>query len=288
MRPAISIIYRRRRGHHASFQGWLSAQRPKAWTDSLYAEPWRHYWNSPEARQGGQGPTQVGSPWHSSNRVDGLLARGNSLSACSAPCSRTRPQGTMLAGITDMNRGQPSCQGHPATTQLRFAITAEDRGTAFVPFTGAQSTHPVIHLWRTVSNCWNIGLHMRLVCRSPPAAILRHGSVKALCCRGRPRIPRRPQLPSSGPGGLGAIFTPMANRSTAKPARPRDPLRRDRRLAWTAAPPDHCPQQCSTGQKLNSGWYRSWSAQMFSTRSSWVHAGRARATFTSRSPHMHI
>ena len=59
------------------------------------------------------------------------------------------PQELRLAGITDMvGPTAGGLQQHNA----RFATPAEDRGTAFVPFTGALDDILCIHEERTVSN----------------------------------------------------------------------------------------------------------------------------------------
>ncbi len=134
------------------------------------------------------------------------------------------PQELRLAGITDMveaNRflKEVFLPQHNA----RFATPAEDRGTAFVPFTGALDDILCIHEERTVSNdnrCATSAWHFR----SPPAATAAITSRPGSASTNTPTA----QWPSSMDRDVWRDTTPMANRSTAKPARPRDPLRRDR------------------------------------------------------------
>ena len=135
-------------GTMSSFQGVSEAIRAKGLFCSLYADRASHYWNTPEA--GGKvdkdTPTQVGRA---------LAQLGIELIPAYSPEARGRsermfgtlqkrlPQELRLAGITDMveaNRflKEVFLPQHNA----RFATPAEDRGTAFVPFTGATTRHP--------------------------------------------------------------------------------------------------------------------------------------------------
>ena len=144
-------------GTMSSFQGVSEAIRAKGLFCSLYADRASHYWNTPEA--GGKvdkdTPTQVGRA---------LAQLGIELIPAYSPEARGRSErmfGTLqkrlpqlrLAGITDMveaNRflKEVFLPQHNA----RFATPAEDRGTAFVPFTGALDDILCIHEERTVSN----------------------------------------------------------------------------------------------------------------------------------------
>ena len=145
-------------GTMSSFQGVSEAIRAKGLFCSLYADRASHYWNTPEA--GGKvdkdTPTQVGRA---------LAQLGIELIPAYSPEARGRsermfgtlqkrlPQELRLAGITDMveaNRflKEVFLPQHNA----RFATPAEDRGTAFVPFTGALDDILCIHEERTVSN----------------------------------------------------------------------------------------------------------------------------------------
>ena len=217
-------------GTMSSFQGVSEAIRAKGLFCSLYADRASHYWNTPEA--GGKvdkdTPTQVGRA---------LAQLGIELIPAYSPEARARsermfgtlqkrlPQELRLAGITDMveaNRflKEVFLPQHNA----RFATPAEDRGTAFVPFTGALDDILCIHEERTVSNDNNGALQAPGTSdpRRPPPPPLRQGQGP------RPQIPRRHNGRLPWTAMSGAIPPPMANRSTAKPARPRDPLRRDR------------------------------------------------------------
>ena len=216
-------------GTMSSFQGVSEAIRAKGLFCSLYADRASHYWNTPEA--GGKvdkdTPTQVGRA---------LAQLGIELIPAYSPEARGRsermfgtlqkrlPQELRLAGITDMveaNRflKEVFLPQHNA----RFATPAEDRGTAFVPFTGALDDILCIHEERTVSND-NTVRYKRLALQIPPAATAAITSRPGSASTNTPTA----QWPSSMDRDVWRDTTPMANRSTAKPARPRDPLRRDR------------------------------------------------------------
>ena len=216
-------------GTMSSFQGVSEAIRAKGLFCSLYADRASHYWNTPEA--GGKvdkdTPTQVGRA---------LAQLGIELIPAYSPEARGRsermfgtlqkrlPQELRLAGITDMveaNRflKEVFLPQHNA----RFATPAEDRGTAFVPFTGALDDILCIHEERTVSND-NTVRYRRLALQIPPAATAAITSRPGSASTNTPTA----QWPSSMDRDVWRDTTPMANRSTAKPARPRDPLRRDR------------------------------------------------------------
>ena len=219
-------------GTMSSFQGVSEAIRAKGLFCSLYADRASHYWNTPEA--GGKvdkdTPTQVGRA---------LAQLGIELIPAYSPEARGRsermfgtlqkrlPQELRLAGITDMveaNRflKEVFLPQHNA----RFATPAEDRGTAFVPFTGALDDILCIHEERTTvrsqttTRCATSAWHFR----SPPAATAAITSRPGSASTNTPTA----QWPSSMDRDVWRDTTPMANRSTAKPARPRDPLRRDR------------------------------------------------------------
>ena len=198
----------------SSFQGVSEAIRAKGLFCSLYADRASHYWNTPEA--GGKvdkdTPTQVGRPWRI--RVDpGLLARGKGalgahvrhLAEAPAPGTRHRH-----------GRGQPLPQGGlPATTQrpLRDSSPSPARST-----TSCASTRNAPS--QTTTRCATSAWHFR----SPPAATAAITSRPGSASTNTPTA----QWPSSMDRDVWRDTTPMANRSTAKPARPRDPLRRDR------------------------------------------------------------
>ena len=227
-------------GTMSSFQGVSEAIRAKGLFCSLYADRASHYWNTPEA--GGKvdkdTPTQVGRA---------LAQLGIELIPAYSPEARGRsermfgtlqkrlPQELRLAGITDMveaNRflKEVFLPQHNA----RFATPAEDRGTAFVPFTGALDDILCIHEERTVSKRQHglqtttsasiAGATSAWHFRSPPAATAAITSRPGSASTNTPTA----QWPSSMDRDVWRDTTPMANRSTAKPARPRDPLRRDR------------------------------------------------------------
>ena len=192
-------------GTMSSFQGVSEAIRAKGLFCSLYADRASHYWNTPEA--GGKvdkdTPTQVGRA---------LAQLGIELIPAYSPEAGGRsermfgtlqkrlPQELRLAGITDMveaNRflKEVFLPQHNA----RFATPAEDRTTT-----------------RCATSAWHF--------RSPPAATAAITSRPGSASTNTPTA----QWPSSMDRDVWRDTTPMANRSTAKPARPRDPLRRDR------------------------------------------------------------
>ena len=235
MDDATSDIYfgllRRRRGHHVELPGGVRGdpgQGPVLLALRRPRQPLLEHARG--RRQGGQGHPDPGRPRPGAarHRVDpGLLARGKVRRSerMFGTLQKRLPQELRLAGITDMveaNRflKEVFLPQHNA----RFATPAEDRGTAFVPFTGALDDILCIHEERTVSND-NTVRYKRLALQIPAGRHRRH-YVKA-----RVRVHEYPD-------GTMAVFhehgfvwrdtTPMANRSTAKPARPRDPLRRDR------------------------------------------------------------
>ena len=217
-------------GTMSSFQGVSEAIRAKGLFCSLYADRASHYWNTPEA--GGKvdkdTPTQVGRA---------LAQLGIELIPAYSPEARGRsermfgtlqkrlPQELRLAGITDMieaNRflKEVFLPQHNA----RFATPAEDRGTAFVPFTGRARRHPVHPRGTHRLKRQHGALQAPGTSESPPAATAAITSRPGSASTNTPTA----QWPSSMDRDVWRDTTPMANRSTAKPARPRDPLRRDR------------------------------------------------------------
>ena len=152
------------------------------------------------------------------------------------------PQELRLAGITDMveaNRflKEVFLPQHNA----RFATPAEDRGTAFVPFTGALDDILCIHEERTVSND-NTVRYKRLALQIPAGRHRRH-YVKArvrvheypdgtmavfhvtrLCDRPAPCI--KLCSPVKMPHAAAIPATASLSRSPGSPARGRDSPRR--------------------------------------------------------------
>ena len=228
-------------GTMSSFQGVSEAIRAKGLFCSLYADRASHYWNTPEA--GGKvdkdTPTQVGRA---------LAQLGIELIPAYSPEARGRsermfgtlqkrlPQELRLAGITDMveaNRflKEVFLPQHNA----RFATPAEDRGTAFVPFTGALDDILCIHEERTVSND-NTVRYKRLALQIPAGRHRRH-YVKA-----RVRVHESPTAQCRLPWTAGAI---PRRWPTDRQPNPRGRVTRfdatDRRPVdkWTAAFPKY-------------------------------------------------
>ena len=180
-------------------------------------------------RQGGQGHPDPGRPRPGAarHRVDpGLLARGKgALGAlsCSAPCRSACPR----------NSGSPASPtwSRPTASSRRSSCHNTTPASRPRPRTGAPPSSPSPA--RSTTSCASTRnapsqtttvRYKRLALQIPAGRHRRH-YVKA-----RVRVHEYPD-------GTMAVFhgrdvwrdtTPMANRSTAKPARPRDPLRRDR------------------------------------------------------------
>ena len=125
----------------------------------------------------------------------------------------------------------------------RFAIPAEDKGFAFVPFTGALDDILCIQEERTISNDNTVryrGLSLQL----PPDRHRRH-YVKA---RGRcTSIPTEPWPSSTAPNAWHDTG-PRASPSTRQPGRPRETLRRDRPGACGQVDSRFAPDHFPTGQ----------------------------------------
>ena len=129
-------------------------------------------------RQGGQGHPDPGRPRPGAarHRVDpGLLARGKpARSACSAPCRSACPRNSGSPASSTWSRPTASSrQVFLPQHNARFATPAEDRGTAFVPFTGALDDILCIHEERTVSND-NTVRYKRLALQIPAGRHRRH------------------------------------------------------------------------------------------------------------------
>ena len=139
------------------------------------------------------------------------------------------PQELRLAGITDMveaNRflKEVFLPQHNA----RFATPAEDRGTAFVPFTGALDDILCIHEERTVSNDNTVRYKAPGTSDHPPAATAAITSRPGSASTNTPTANGWSSMDRDVWRDTTLECLTLANRSTAKPARPRDPLRRDR------------------------------------------------------------
>ena len=218
-------------GTMSSFQGVSEAIWAKGLFCSLYADRASHYWNTPEA--GGKvdkdTPTQVGRA---------LAQLGIELIPAYSPEARGRsermfgtlqkrlPQELRLAGITDMveanrflkevflpQRGTtPASRPRPRTGAPPSSPSPARSTTSCASTRNAPS--------QTTTRCATSAWHFR----SPPAATAAITSRPGSASTNTPTA----QWPSSMDRDVWRDTTPMANRSTAKPARPRDPLRRDR------------------------------------------------------------
>ena len=209
-------------GTMSSFQGVSEAIWAKGLFCSLYADRASHYWNTPEA--GGKvdkdTPTQVGRA---------LAQLGIELIPAYSPEARGRSErvrhlaeapapGTQARRHHRHGRGQPLPQGGlPATTQRPLRDPGRGPGHRLRPLHRRARRHPV-HPRGTVSNDNTV--------RYAPGTS-DAGATAAITARVRANTPTA-HRPSSMDRDVWRDTTPMANRSTAKPARPRDPLRRDR------------------------------------------------------------
>ena len=246
-------------GTMSSFQGVSEAIRAKGLFCSLYADRASHYWNTPEA--GGKvdkdTPTQVGRALAAArHRADrGLFARGQgALRAHVRDPAETPAPGTQARRHHRDRRGQPLPQGAlPATTQRPLRDPGRGPGQRLRALRPARSTTssastrnaPSQTTTRCATSAWNF--------RSPPAATAAITSRPGSASTNTPTA----QWPSSMDRDVWRDTTPMANRSTAKPARPRDPLRRDRPAPCgqvdSRAAPDHFPTEPATAtEAVNS------------------------------------
>ena len=232
-------------GTMSSFQGVSEAIRAKGLFCSLYADRASHYWHTPDA--GGKvdkdNPTQVGRA---------LAQLGIELIPAYSPEARGRsermfgtlqkrlPQELRLAGITDPG---------PTASSRRSSCHSTTPASRPRPRTGAPPSSPsparsAISCAstrnvpsQTTTRCATSAWHFR----SPPTA------TAAITSRPRSASTNAPtaQWPSSMDRDVWRDTTPMANRSIAKPARPRDPLRRDRPAPCgqvdSRSAPDHFP-----------------------------------------------
>ena len=125
---------------------------------SLYADRASHYWHTPKA--GGKvdkdNPTQVGRALH---QLDIELiaayspeARGRS-ERMFGTLQKRLPQELRLAGITDMAEANRFLKEvYLPLHNARFAVPAEDQGSAFVPFAGALDDILCVQQEHTVGN----------------------------------------------------------------------------------------------------------------------------------------
>ena len=187
-------------------------------------------------RQGGQGHPDPGRPRPGAVSASSWIpayspeARG-ALGAHVRHLAEAPAPGTQARRHHRHGRGQPLPQGGlPATTQRPLRDPGRGPGHRLRPLHRAWRVRRqlCIHEERTVSNDNTVRykrLALQIPRRPPPPP-----GVKA-----RVRVHEYPD----GTMAVGSMdrdvwrdTTPMANRSTAKPARPRDPLRRD----WRPAP----------------------------------------------------
>ena len=198
---------------------------------SLYADRASHYWNTPEA--GGKvdkdNPTQVGRA---------LQQLGIELIPAYSPEARGRSErmfGTLQKRLPQES-GSPASPTWSRPTASSRRSSCHNTTPAFLDpgrLTGAPLFRPLHRRARrhpcastrnapsqTTTRCATSAWHFR----SPPAATAAITSRPGSASTNTPTA----QWPSSMDRDVWRDTTPMANRSTAKPARPRDPLRRGR------------------------------------------------------------
>ena len=223
-------LLRRRRGHHVELPGGVRGdpgQGPVLLALRRPRQPLLEHARG--RRQGGQGHPDPGRPRPGAarHRVDpGLLARGKgALGAHVRHLAEAPAPGTQARRHHRHGRGQPLPQGGlPATTQRPLRDPGRGPGAPPSSPSPARSTTSCASTRnapsQTTTRCATSAWHFR----SPPAATAAITSRPGSASTNTPTA----QWPSSMDRDVWRDTTPMANRSTAKPARPRDPLRRDR------------------------------------------------------------
>ena len=195
---------------------WTRTPRPRS------AAPWR---SSASSRSRPTRPRQGGAP-----------------SACSAPCRSACPRNSgspaspTWPGPTASSRNS-SCHN----TTPRFRDPGRGPGHRLRPLHRRARRHP-LHPRGTHRLKRQHG-----ALQAPGTSDPRRPATAAITSRPGSASTNTPtaQWPSSMDRDVWRDTTPMANRSTAKPARPRDPLRRDRPAPCgqvdSRAAPDHFP-----------------------------------------------
>ena len=187
MDDATSTIYSAffvdEEGTMSSFRALSEVIAAEGLLGSLYTDRATHYWHTPEA--GGtvakDKATQVGRA---------LMQLGIELIPAYSPEARGRsermfgtlqkrlPQELRLAGITDMAEANRFLKElYLPLHNARFAVPAEGKGAAFVPFAGALDDILCVHADRVVGND-NTVRYRRLILQIPPDRH-RHHYVKA-------------------------------------------------------------------------------------------------------------
>ena len=246
-------------GTMSSFQGVSEAIRAKGLFCSLYADTASHYWNTPEAAARWTRPAPDPGrprPGAARHRVDpGLLARGKgALGAHVRHPAEAPAPGTQARRHHRHGRGQPLPEGGlPATTQRPLRDPGRGPGHRLRPLHRRAQRHPV-HPRGT--HCLK---RQHGALQAPGTSDPRPAATAAITSRPGSASTNTPtaQWPSSMDRDVWRDTTPMANLSTAKPARPRDPLRRDRPAPCgqvdSRSAPDHFPTGPATAtEAVNS------------------------------------
>ena len=216
LRPRYLGLLRRRRGHQVELPGGVRGdpgQGPVLLALRRPRQPLLEHARG--RRQGGQGHPDPGRPrpFAPASIDPGLLARGRGRSdtAHVRHLAEAPAPGTQARRHHRHGRGQPLPQGGLLPQHnARFATAAEDRGTALSP-SPARSTTSCASTRNAPSQTDNTVRSSSAWHQIPPAATTDITSTRV---RVTPRANGR--LPWTA---MGAI-KPMANRSTAKPARP--------------------------------------------------------------------
>ena len=253
-------LLRRRRGHHVELPGGVRGdpgQGPVLLALRRPRQPLLEHARG--RRQGGQGHPDPGRPRPGAarHRVDpGLLARGKGALRAHVrhPAEAPAPGTQARRHHRDRGRGQPLPQGAlPATTQRP---PSRPRPRTRAP---PSSPSPARSTTSSASTRTPRLKRQHGALQAPGTSDPRRPPTAAITSRPGSASTNTPtaQWPSSMDRDVWRDTTPMANRSTAKPARPRDPLRRDRPAPCggvdSRAAPDHFPTGPATAtEAVNS------------------------------------
>ena len=232
-------------GTMSSFRALSEVIRERGLFCSLYADRASHYWHTPEA--GGtvdkDKPTQVGRALQQLD-IESRPIRprpGGAPSACSGPCRNACPRNSGSPASPRWPQGQPLPQGGlPAAPQRPLRNPGRGQGLRLRALRRRARRHPL----RAAGAHRRQRQHRALPrpepadpTRPPATTTSRQGS-------GCTSIQTEPSPSSTAPDAWPAT-TPTASPSTAKPGRPRDPLRRSPPVPCgqvdSRSAPDHFP-----------------------------------------------
>ena len=245
-------------GTMSSFRALSEVIRERGLFCSLYADRASHYWHTPEA--GGtvdkDKPTQVG---RALQQLDIELiaayspeARGRS-ERMFGTLQKRLPQELRLAGITEMAEANRFLREvYLPLHNARFATPAEGQGLRLRALRRRARRHPL-----RAAGAHRRQRQHRALPRPEPADPTRPPSATTTSRQGSgcTSIQTEPSPSSTAPDAWPAT-TPTASPSTAKPGRPRDPLRRSPPVPCgqvdSRSAPDHFPQAQPHQQKRST------------------------------------